>query len=118
MPSRYPKETLRTLRNDIPVNTLVAEILRLPSKTAEGHFRFLCPQCGGFHTATNPKTNLARCFDCKRNYNTIDIAMAVNHQNFREAVQFLQGIRSVDTKELCKNLAAAMSLQSQPIREK
>jgi hypothetical protein len=118
MPSRYPKETLRTLRNDIPVNVLIAQILGLPSKTAEGHFRFLCPQCGGFHTATNPRTNLARCFDCKRNYNTIDIAMAVNHQNFREAVQFLQGIQTLDAKKLCQDIANAMSIQSHTIGEK
>ena len=118
MLKRYSKDTLRTLRNDIPINTLIADILGLPGKTAEGYFRFLCPRCGGFHTATNPETNLARCFDCKRNYNTIDIAMAVNHQNFREAVQFLQGIQSVNTKELCNNLAAAMSLQTQQSREK
>jgi DNA primase len=118
MPSRYSKETLHTLRNAIPINTLIAGILRLPSKTADGHFRFLCPQCGGFHTATNPRTNLARCFDCKRNYNTIDIAMAVNHQNFREAVQFLQGIQTLDAKKLCQDIANAMSTENHTIGEK
>ena len=118
MLKRYSKDTLRTLRNDIPINTLIADILGLPGKTAEGYFRFLCPQCNGFHTATNPTTNLARCFDCKRNYNTIDIAMAVNHQNFREAVQFLQGIQTLDAKKLCQDMAAAMSIQSHTIGEK
>ncbi|MEK6621873.1 MAG: hypothetical protein AABZ13_05275 [Planctomycetota bacterium] len=29
------------------------------SKHFEGYFRFLCPLCSEFHTATNPKTNLA-----------------------------------------------------------
>jgi hypothetical protein len=118
MPQRYAKDTLRTLRNEIPINTLIAEILGLPCKTAEGYFRFLCPHCGGFHTATNPKTNLARCFDCRRNFNTIDIAMAVKRQNFREAVQFLQEIQTIDAQKLCNELAASMSAQSQRIQEK
>lgn len=118
MSKRHAKETLRKLRNDIPIATLIAEILELPCKYTDGYFRFLCPRCRGFDTATNPKTNLARCFECHRNYNTIDITMTVKHQNFRQAVQFLQGIQSVNTKELCKNLAAAMSIQTQNIRKK
>lgn len=118
MPKRYDEETLRTLRNHIPIATLIADILGIPCKTAEGYFRFLCPQCGGFHTATNPKTNLARCFDCQRNFNTIDITMTVKRKNFREAVQFLQGIQELDTRKLCHDLAHAMSIQSQQVREK
>ena len=118
MPRRYAKDTLRTLRNDIPINTLIADMLGLPSKTAEGYFRFLCPRCGGFHTATNPKTNLAQCFDCRRNFNTIDITMTVKRQNFRDAVQFLQEIQELDTRKLCQDLADAMSIQSHRIREK
>lgn len=118
MPRRYTKELLRKLRNEIPIAALIADILGLPCKTAEGYFRFLCPLCGGFDTATNPKTNLARCFACQQNFNTIDITMTVNHQNFREAVQFLKGIQTIDTKELCNNLAAALAVQSQQTREK
>jgi DNA primase len=118
MPSHYPKETLRKLRNHIPITILIADILALPCKTAEGYFRFLCPRCNEFHTATNPKTNLARCFNCKQNFNTIDLAMLVNRQNFREAVQFLQGIKAVDTKKLCANLAKSITPRTHQIREK
>jgi hypothetical protein len=118
MPKHYAKETLRKLRNDIPIARLIADILELPCKTAEGYFRFLCPLCGGFDTATNPKTNLARCFTCEKNFNTIDITMTVKRKNFREAVQFLQGIETIDTKKLCADLAVAMSTQSHRIREK
>jgi hypothetical protein len=113
MPNRYAKQTLRRLRNDIPIAILIADILELPCKTAEGYFRFLCPRCGGFDTATNPKTNLARCFTCKQNFNPIDITMIVKRKNFREAVQFLDGIRKVDAKQLCAGIAAAMSTQTQ-----
>jgi len=117
MPRRYSKQTLWTIRNRIPIAILIADILQLPCKTAEGYFRFLCPLCAGFDTATNPKTNLARCFACRKNFNTIDIAMIVKHQNFRQAVQFLQGIRKVDAKQLCQDLAASMTAQSQTIRD-
>jgi predicted RNA-binding Zn-ribbon protein involved in translation (DUF1610 family) len=113
MPNRYDKQTLRRLRNDIPIAILIANLLQLPCKTAEGYFRFLCPRCGGFDTATNPKTNLARCFTCKQNLNPIDITMIVKRQNFRQAVQFLDGIRKVDAKQLCADIAAAMSTQTQ-----
>jgi hypothetical protein len=117
MPKHYAKQTLRTLRNNIPIATLIADILELPCKTAEGYFRFLCPVCGGFDTATNPKTNLARCFTCRKNFNPIDITMTVKRQNFREAIQFLQEIKTVDTKKLCAGLAAAMSTQTHRQRE-
>ena len=113
MTNRYAKQTLRRLRNDIPIAILIADILELPCKTVEGYFRFLCPLCNGFDTATNPNTNLARCFTCKQNLNPIDITMIVKRQNFREAVQFLNGIRKVDTKELCAGIAAAMAIQTQ-----
>mgnify|MGYP002636722515 CR=1 FL=1 len=118
MPNHYPKETLRKLRNEIPIPILIADILGLPCKTAEGYFRFLCPRCNEFHTATNPKTNLARCFNCNTNFNTIDLAMLVNRQNFREAVQFLQGVRTIDAKQLCADLAKTMTPKTQSIREK
>lgn len=118
MPKRYAKETLRGIRNDLPIAILIADILELPAKNADGNFRFLCPLCGGFDTATNPKTNLARCFACQKNFNTIDITMTVKRKNFREAVQFLQGIQNVNAKQLCADLADAMSAQSQLFRDK
>ena len=117
MPKRYAKRTLRRLRNDIPINILIADILELPHKTVDGYFRFLCPCCGGFDTATNPKTNLARCFSCQANFNPIDLTMIVKRQNFREAVQFLEGIRKVDAKQLCADITAAMAAKSQTIWE-
>jgi hypothetical protein len=118
MPKRYGKETLRTLRNAIPIAILIADILELPCKTADGYFRFLCPLCGGFDTATNPKTNLARCFTCHKNFNPIDITMTVKRQNFREAANFLLGIKTIDAKKLCTDLAASMSAQGQTMPER
>ncbi len=118
MPKHYGKETLRRLRNNIPIAILIADILELPHKTTDGYFRFLCPLCGEFDTATNPKTNLARCFTCQKNFNPIDLTMTVKRQNFREAVKFLTGIETVDAKQLCAGLAAAMAAKSHASQER
>lgn len=88
----FSKTFLRTLRNDISVETLIRDTLRLPHKYREGYFRFLCPVCRDFHTAVNSKTNLARCFRCKKNFNPIDMVMTVNNCDFRRAVEFLEKI--------------------------
>ena len=55
-----------------------------------GYLRFLCPLCDDFHTATNPRTNLARCFRCQRNFNPIDLIMIVDRTSFLEAVGQLE----------------------------
>lgn len=86
---RYSPDLLRALRNDIPVSKLITEILNVPSKLSEGYLRFLCPYCGDFNTATNPRTNLARCFRCRENFNPIDLVMIVESLNFTDAVEFL-----------------------------
>lgn len=83
------KAYLRRLRNDIPIRTLIADVLDIPWKIADGRFRFLCPLCGEFHTATHPHTNLARCFRCQRNFNPIDITMIHKRHDFLQAVTFL-----------------------------
>lgn len=89
----FSKEELRQLRNDVPINVVIADVLDIPSKMTEGYFRFLCPQCAEFNSATNPKTNLARCFTCQKNFNPIDMTMVVKKYCFVEAVEFLKDIR-------------------------
>ena len=83
---------LRRLRNEIPITILIAKILDIPSKVSDGYFRFLCPICSEFITATNPKTNLGRCFRCEKNFNPIEMVMTVKCCNFKEAVEFLDGL--------------------------
>ena len=85
----YTDGFLRRLRNDIDID-LVINRLRLERRDSKKFLRFRCPVCHGFHTATNPKTNLARCFDCRRNYNPIDLVMAVTAQSFVETVEYLK----------------------------
>jgi DNA primase len=95
MSNRLPPEMLRRLRNEIPITLVIAEFLKLPTKVSEGNFRFLCPLCTEFITATNPKTNLARCFLCEKNFNPIDMVMVVKQISFNKAVDYLKSIKSV-----------------------
>ena len=89
----YSKQELYQLRNEVPITVVIADVLDIPSKMLDGYFRFLCPLCSEFRTATNSKTNLARCFRCQKNFNPIDITMAANKYTFKEAVEYLQDIR-------------------------
>jgi DNA primase len=88
MSRRFPKELLHRIRNEIDIREVV-RTLELPWKISEGYFRFLCPQCSEFNTATNPRTNLGRCFRCSRNFNPIDLVMVVGARSFLESVDFL-----------------------------
>ena len=83
------KPYLRRLRNEIDVRLLATDVLRLEHRYSEGRFRFLCPLCGEFNTAINPATNLGRCFCCQKNFNPIDLVIAVKHYDFLQAVDFL-----------------------------
>jgi hypothetical protein len=90
MPRRFSAQELRKLRNLIPIDFLIENILIIPSKFTEGYFRFLCPLCSEFNTATSHKTNLARCFRCQEQFNTIELVMACKQSTFVESVKFLQ----------------------------
>lgn len=80
------------LRNSIPINKVI-ENLKIEHRVADGYFRFECPLCFGFHTATKKETNLGRCFNCRKNFNTIDLAMISGRQSFVDAVKYLQKIK-------------------------
>jgi len=86
---RITDQELRHLRNHIDVAGLL-EQLDVPWKIREGYFPFLCPRCSDFHTATDPRTNLARCFRCRENFNTIDLVMIVRDLSFLDAIRFLR----------------------------
>ncbi len=89
MKRRFTGGELFQLRNRIPVDWLIKEQLHIPSKVIEGIFRFLCPLCNEFQTVTNPKTNLARCFLCEKNFNPIDLVMTVKGLGFVDSVKYL-----------------------------
>jgi hypothetical protein len=86
---RYPPLLLFRLRNQIPIERLIVDVLNIPHKLSDGYLRFLCPICSEFNSATNPKTNLARCFRCNKNFNPIDLVIADSGLDFRDAVDSL-----------------------------
>ena len=92
----FSSSQLYALRNEISVQMLIEKTLHIPCRVTRGCFRFLCPLCNGFDTAVNPKTNLARCFHCEKNFNTIDLVMLIRQADFVHSVKFLQSIQQKD----------------------
>jgi hypothetical protein len=83
------REYLRRLRNEIDFRNLFRHI-RWPHKRQDGKLIFVCPECGESQTDVNRRTNLARCFRCEKNFNPIDMTMAVYRIEFIEAVGQLE----------------------------
>jgi len=114
MQKKFSSQELFELRNLIPVEMLIREQLEMPSKISEGVFRFLCPICNEFQTAINPATNLARCFRCERNFNTIDLVMTVQRIGFKESVLFLKRLmakvpdQNKDARQGLQNLVGSI----------
>lgn len=90
MGKRISDQLLRALRNDISTETVIRNILCLPTKIIGNMYRFSCPICQSYHTAVNKETNLARCFDCNKNFNPIDMVITVTQCSFVDAVEFLK----------------------------
>ena len=62
-----PFKVMMTAAVDAPVEWLKA------SKLRDGRFCFLCPYCNEMPAYVNPSNNLAHCFHCNMNLNTIDL---------------------------------------------
>ena len=90
MSKHYSADFLRMLRNQIPIDEVINNLLKLQVRKDHHILRFRCPLCDNFHTATNHQSNLARCFDCKKNFNPIDLVITVGKCSFLDAVQFLK----------------------------
>jgi len=91
--SRYTRQQLYALRNHIPIDRVI-EALTIPCSVNDGYYRFSCPACHEFNTGINPKTNLARCFNCEKNYNTIDLVIKVKGVSFIESAAYLEKLRA------------------------
>lgn len=116
MRQKFTPNELYELRNFISINDLIRD-LEIPFKISEGYVRFLCPLCKEFQTATKEETNLARCFRCERNFNTIDFVMILRQLPFVDSVRFLQKhyvkiqtnmSRAADLKEKIKHMTKAL----------
>ncbi len=84
----FTKQQLFQVRNDIDIDWLINEKLQI-ERQFKSLWRFQCPICQQFNTATQKKNNLARCFNCQKNFNTIDLVIYNKKVNFVPAVQFL-----------------------------
>jgi CHC2 zinc finger len=87
---KFSDQQLYNLRNHIPIAAVITKLLQVPAKINCGTLRFCCPLCARFNTAINDRTNLARCFDCQKNFNPIDMVMATRKINFVQAVRLLK----------------------------
>jgi hypothetical protein len=90
MAKLYSPDFLKMLRNQIPIDEVIIDLLNLEVRNNHKILRFRCPLCYNFHTATNHETNLARCFDCKKNFNPIDLVITVENCGFVDAVKILK----------------------------
>ncbi len=78
------------IRNKVPIDGVIINLLKLEVRHVNEILRFRCPVCYNFHTATKHETNLARCFDCQKNFNPIDMVITVGKCSFVDAVEFLK----------------------------
>ena len=102
MNKQFTSEELQRLRNHISIEILIKG-LKIPHRLLPGDlFRFECPRCFGYHTAIHPKTNLARCFTCQENYNSIELVMIARSLSFVASVKLLQSfeIKLIKPKSL------------------
>ncbi len=84
----FTKQQLFQVRNKIDIDWLINEKLQL-QRQFNRLWRFQCPVCQQYNTATQKKNNLARCFSCQQNFNTIDLVIYSKKVNFVPSVQFL-----------------------------
>lgn len=85
-----PPEHVRSLRNDVSVIELI-RTLGIETDKRGSRFTFRCPICQSFATATHERTNLARCFACATNFNTIDLVLKAHPDwSFRNVVAYLE----------------------------
>ena len=91
MSKYFSRQLLYRIRNEIPLASLLVA-LEWPHKTRDGRLCLVCPRCGEFLAVVNPRTNLARCFPCEVNFNTIDLTMSIQECDFVAAVHHLQSL--------------------------
>ena len=104
---QFTDQQLFHIRNHIHIQTVIENLLDIPSIKKENVFRFRCPLCAGYNTAVKTSTNLPRCFPCGKNFNTIDIVMLVRDLDFVETVELLvnykNALSSGEKQQLCED---------------
>jgi len=107
--SRYTRQQLFVLRNHIPIDRVI-EALNIHNAIHDRQYRFNCPVCHKMNTSISRKSNLARCFDCEKSYNTIDLVEEVLGLRFLESAAYLEKIKEqmpaeINQKYPCEKMA-------------
>lgn len=87
MTHRFSSRQLTYLRNQVPISRVIEALPQLATR-GDGK-RFECPLCHGFNTSVNAEPNLARCFECRKNFNPIEFVMYQLQISFVESVKWL-----------------------------
>lgn len=119
--ARFSNLELFVVRNNIDINFVINHILKISSDYSH---RFCCPKCGySEQTNTDPRTNLARCFICNKNFNNIDMVIFAKNISFVESVLLLQKYlndesakRSTNITIQCCEYSTKNATPDQPIR--
>jgi DNA primase len=90
MTRRFSAQELTYLRNNIPIACVIEAMLSVATGNNNGSPTFSCPACHGANTSINAKHNLARCFDCRQNFNPIEFVMHQRHASFVDSVKWLK----------------------------
>jgi len=110
----FTKQQLFQVRNDIDIDWLINEKLHL-QRQFKSIWRFQCPICQQYNTATQKKNNLARCFSCQKNFNTIDLIIYSKKVNFVPSVQFLLSL--LEKKSFSNGSAHNLSTEKMGIKK-
>lgn len=100
MTRRFTSGQLTYLRNQVPIVRVIEALPELVTRHDDGKLRFGCPVCHGFNTSINAKANLGRCFDCRNNFNPIELVMGQRQISFVESVKWLL------QRSACKSVTA------------
>ena len=98
----FTQQQLFQVRNEIDIDWLITQQLNL-ERQFNGMWRFCCPLCQQFNTATQKKTNLSRCFNCQKNFNTIDLVIYSKKINFIPSVHYLLSLVDKTKDQADKN---------------
>jgi hypothetical protein len=108
MTRRFSPEELTFLRNRVPITRVIKTMLELPTRSTNGRLSFACPVCGGFDTSINAAHNLARCFDCRQNFNPIELVMHQRQIGFVDSVRWLK--KSIEANPAKNTLTSARNI--------
>lgn len=90
MTRRFSSPQLSYLRNNIPIDRVIETMLSVATGNKNGKPSFNCPVCHSANTSINATHNLARCFECRQNFNPIEFVMHQRHISFVDSVKWLK----------------------------